>query len=115
VAVTVTSLTVVMTVFMFLTDLKIIEEFPAGRRSISRWSISGGSIHVTVVLATMVESTTSLTVMMVVVLTDFEIVNKLSAGGNLTNGVRNDRCDGSSSKNECNGKFDLNHVEYRNV
>ena len=24
-------------------------------------------------------------------------------------GISNDRCDGSSSKNECNGKFDLNH------
>jgi hypothetical protein len=24
-------------------------------------------------------------------------------------GLRNDRCDGNSSKNECNGKFDLSH------
>ena len=27
----------------------------------------------------------------------------------LTDGLSNDRCDGSSSENECNGKFDLNH------
>jgi hypothetical protein len=27
----------------------------------------------------------------------------------ITNGMRNDRRNGSSSKNECNGKFDLNH------
>ena len=26
-----------------------------------------------------------------------------------TDGLSNDRCDGSSSKNECDGKFDLNH------
>ena len=26
-----------------------------------------------------------------------------------TDGMSNDRCDGSSNKNECNGKFDLNH------
>jgi hypothetical protein len=26
-----------------------------------------------------------------------------------TDGLSSDRCDGSSSKNECNGEFDLNH------
>ena len=26
-----------------------------------------------------------------------------------TDGLGSDRCDGSSSKNECNGEFDLNH------
>ena len=28
-----------------------------------------------------------------------------------TNWLGNNRCDGSGSKNECNRKFDLNHVE----
>jgi hypothetical protein len=92
-----------LTVMVFFTDLKTIDEFAAGRgslnRGVGRWAV------LTVVLSMMVGST-SLTVM-----TDFEIVNEFSAGGSLTNGVRKDRCDGSNSKNECNGKFDLNHVE----
>jgi hypothetical protein len=28
-----------------------------------------------------------------------------------SDGVGKSRCDGGSSENECNGKFDLNHVE----
>jgi energy-coupling factor transporter transmembrane protein EcfT len=30
-------------------------------------------------------------------------------------GLSNGRSDGSSSKNECNGMLDLNHVEYKNM
>jgi hypothetical protein len=97
-----TSLTVMVT----FTDFEILEDFAAGRRSLSR-GVGRWAAHVMVVLSMMVGSTTSV----MVTFTDFEIVNKFSAGGSLTNGVSNDRCDGSNSKNECDGKFDLNHVE----
>ena len=39
--------------------------------------------------------------------TSFEFLREFAS----SDGVGNSRCDGSSSENECNGKFDLNHVE----
>ena len=39
--------------------------------------------------------------------TSFEFLREFAS----SNGVGNRRSDGSSSENECNGKFDLNHVE----
>jgi hypothetical protein len=44
------------------------------------------------------------TVTMFLFVTNLEIIYVIEG-----NGLCNDRCDGSSSKNECNGEFDLNH------
>ena len=53
-------------------------------------------------------------VMMVVVRVAMMVVRNDVAGKfmSFTYGLSYDRCDGSSSKNECNRKFDLSHFFY---
>jgi hypothetical protein len=48
------------------------------------------------------------TVMVVVVVMG---LSGLEGFTTFTNGLRNDRCNGSSSENECNGKLDLDHFD----
>jgi hypothetical protein len=61
------------------------------RRWLRRWLLSHGATVVVVVV-----------VMMMAAMTDVAFTL-------LTYGLSNDRCDGSSSENECNGMLDLNH------
>jgi hypothetical protein len=61
--------------------------------------VNGGAIVVVVVVVV---------VMVVAAMTDLAGVFLFSTF-KFRNGLSNDGCDGSSSKNECNGKFDLNH------
>ena len=49
----------------------------------------------------------SVTMTMVTMVASLEFLSEFTS----SNGVGNRRSDGSSSENECNGKFDLNHVE----
>ena len=58
--------------------------------SLSGWVLRNGSLDVGVV----------------VVVATTDVARKFTT---FMDGLSNDRCDGSSSKNECNVKFDLNH------
>jgi len=61
------------------------------RRWLGRWLLGMG-VMVVVVVAVMAAMT-----------------NVAGIFTTFRDGNSNDRCDGSSSKNECNGEFDLNH------
>ena len=66
--------------------------------SLGRRSVRRRSLWVMMVVVVMV---------MVMFVTDFRVEQFTKF--NLINGLSNDRCNGSSSENECNGKFNLNH------
>jgi len=82
--------TVVVATFVRTANLEFIEEL-ASRRGL-RGGVSGRRLSngfvVVVVMTTMTD---------------------VAMFATFTDGLSNDRCDGSSSENECNGKFDLNH------
>jgi hypothetical protein len=91
--------TVVVMVTVFLASLELVYVLSARRRGSVSGCVLWGRLGATVVV-----------VAVVVVVTMFFASGERFA--TFTNRLSNDRCDGSSSKNECNGKFDLNHFEY---
>jgi len=84
-------------VVMGLTNFELFVELPA-----SRWCIAGGVRGGSRLVVAVV------TVMVVVVMMG---LSGLEGFTTFTNGLRNDRCNGSSSENECNGKLDLDHFD----
>jgi hypothetical protein len=93
-------MTVVVVVVANLEFLRV-KEFPARRGGIGSRCIRRSSLRV-VVTTTVVAMT-----VVVVVVASLEFLREFAN----SDGVGNRRSDGSSSENECNGEFDLNHVE----
>jgi hypothetical protein len=84
---------VVVVVVTVMTNLELICVLPARRGTVGirRWVLRGGSFRVAMVVV-------------VVVMTA-----AMNTCTTFSYGLSKDRRDGSSSKNECDGKFDLNH------
>jgi len=92
VVVTVVTVVTSMTSMTVRANLELIYVLAARRLgSIRGWVLRSGNLSVVVMVVVVVGAT------MTDVFTTF------------TYGLSNDGCDGSSSKNECNGEFDLNH------
>jgi len=92
-------------------DLKVSELAARGLGSIGilRWVLRSRNLHVGVVVVT------SEATFVVVVEAAFVVVAMMthvaSKSTTFPHGKSDSGCDSSSSKNECNGKFDLNHFE----
>jgi hypothetical protein len=87
---------VVMVVF-FRAGFELIHVLSSRRRGTVSRCILRGSLGATMVVA--------VAVMVVVVF----FGASRERFGTFSNGISNNRCNGSSSKNECNRKFNLNH------
>jgi len=89
-----------MTTMTMRTNLEIIDEFAGrGSGSVVVWNWLRRRLlgHVMTVVAVV-----AVVAMVVAAVTDVAFTT-------FTNGLSDDGCDGSSSENECNGEFDLNH------
>jgi len=95
-----------VTVFMVavVASLEFLKKFSAGRGGIASRCVRRSSLFVVVVV---VVTSMAVTAFMVAVVASLEFLREFAS----SDGVGNRRSDGSSSENECNGKFDLNHVE----
>jgi hypothetical protein len=89
-------------VVVMVANLEFLEEFPAGGGGIGSRCVRRGGLCVVVTTAVVAVMT-----VVVVVVASLEFLREFAS----SDGVGNGGCDGSSSENECNGKFDLNHVE----
>jgi hypothetical protein len=88
---------VVVVVVFFRAGLELIHVLPARRRGTINGCVLRGSLGTTIVVAVAV---------MVVVVVFFASRERF---GTFSNGISNDRCNGSSSEDECNREFNLNH------
>jgi len=91
---------VTVTTMTMRTNLEIIDELASGgSRSVvvGNWLRRRLLGHVMTVVAVV-----AVVAMVVAAVTDVAFTS-------FTNGLSDDGCDGSSSDNECNGEFDLNH------
>ena len=70
--------------------------------------LRNGNLDVVMVVV-MLTFTTALVVVVVGVVGVMTDVARKFTTVTFTDGLSSNRCDGSSSKNECNGEFDLNH------
>ena len=70
--------------------------------------LRNGNLDVVMVVVVLTFTAALVVVVVVGVGVMTDVARKLTTV-TFTDGLSSDRCDGSSSKNECNGEFDLNH------